>query len=167
MTDVLDVSKSRIERPKSTGDIAGGFARVILGVLGALVRNRQKVSWFFIALLLMMPAQSADAQNANRANFRGYLVDIACAAIHRTADDSWAVKHSQFCLRSAESQKSGYALVMPKGKILRFDASGNAKAIALIRKENREDHWLVEVTGEATTGPAGDVLLVESIRLLN
>jgi hypothetical protein len=123
-----------------------------------------KFGWL-LAVLFLLPVNAALGQKSEQTTYRGYLVDIACVAVHRTESDSWAVTHSRLCLRSSESEKSGFALVMPKGKILRFDASGNAKAIALVRKENREDHWLVEATGNASSSPNGEVLLVENLRL--
>jgi hypothetical protein len=122
-----------------------------------------------LGIVLVLYAAVLFAQAQEPVTYTGYLVDIACAAVHRTRDDSWAVVHKRDCLSSPESAKSGFALVMPKGKIFRFDPTGNAKAIALIntliKKEHRDDHWLVEVVGQAKSGPDGDTIAVQSIRL--
>lgn len=131
-----------------------------------MLNRRMLAHRWFLAVLLAFSAVAVRAQKSEPTVFRGYLVDIACAAVHRTTDDSWAVTHNQTCLRSEKSEKAGFALVMPKGKILRLDAAGNAKAIELFRKENREDHWLVEATGLVASNPDGEVLLVQNLRLV-
>jgi hypothetical protein len=118
-----------------------------------------------LAILLAVCAGVTLAQAQGQTSYTGYLVDIACAAVHRTDNDSWAVTHKRDCLTSTEGMKSGFALVLPKGKILRFDAAGNRKARDLIKREKRDDRWLIEVVGEPKAGPDGDMIAVQSIRL--
>lgn len=60
------------------------------------------------------------------------------------------------------SQKAGYGVATYEGKFLKFDAAGNAKALAALKATKREDYLKVEVTGEVK----GDSMKVASIKFI-
>src|SRR5437879_3086496 len=94
--------------------------------------------------LLAFPALSAE--------FSGTVVDIMC----RGKDLS---SHTRECALTCA--KSGYALVTPDGKFLKFDESGNARTLAALKKSTRDKDLKAKVTGAVD----GDVLKVQSIEL--
>jgi hypothetical protein len=94
--------------------------------------------------LLAFPALSAE--------FSGTVVDIMC----RGKDLS---SHTRECALTCA--KSGYALVTPDGKFLKFDESGNARTLAALKKSTRDKDLKAKVTGALD----GDVLKVQSIEL--
>jgi hypothetical protein len=57
--------------------------------------------------------------------------------------------------------KSGYSLVTPDKKVLKFDAKGNDLALALIKSSNHDKDWKVTVNGKVS----GDTVAVTDIKL--
>src|SRR3954454_20849626 len=94
--------------------------------------------------LLAIPALAAD--------FSGTVVDVMC----RGKDLS---SHTREC--AITCAKSGYALVTADGKFLKFDESGNARTLAVLKKAAREKDLKAKVTGSLD----GDLLKVQSIEL--
>src|SRR4051812_23091678 len=86
------------------------------------------------------------------ADFSGTVVDIMC----RGKDLS---SHTREC--AITCAKSGYALVTADGKFLKFDESGNARTLAVLKKAAREKDLKAKVTGSLD----GDLLKVQSIEL--
>lgn len=111
-------------------------------------------------------SQEKDKDKENKI-YTGYLVDIACASVHRYDDSGWGVTHHRKCLDSPESHKAGFALLMPNGRILKFDAGGNTKAIETIKKSKRDFDWRIEVSGNVEEDKDGQRILVKSLRLLD
>ena len=102
----------------------------------------QRVVWTLF--LLSFPAFSAE--------YSGTVVDIMC----RGKDLS---SHTRECALTCA--KSGYALVTPDGKFLKFDELGNARTLAALKKSTRDKDLKAKVTGSME----GDVLKVQAIEL--
>jgi hypothetical protein len=96
-----------------------------------------------LALVMLAPLAAADS-------FSGTVVDVMC----RGKD---LASHTRECALACS--KSGYALVTADGKFLKFDEAGNARALATLRKLNKEKDLKAKVSGTL----AGDVLKVENI----
>jgi hypothetical protein len=67
--------------------------------------------------------------------------------------------HTREC--AVTCAKSGYALVTADGKFLKFDESGNARTLAVLKKSTRDKDLKAKVTGALD----GDILRVQSIEL--
>ena len=72
-----------------------------------------------------------------------------------------AEAHTRECALMPECQKSGYGVVTQEGKFLKFDESGNRKAVEAIKASKKLDDLEVDVTGEVQ----GDTIKVESLKL--
>jgi hypothetical protein len=94
---------------------------------------------------------------------------IACAAF---AAESWTgtvvdvmckgkdlANHTTKCAVSCA--KGGYGLVLPDGKFVKFDETGNAKALAALRTTTREKDAKAKVTGTLD----GEVIKVDTIQI--
>ena len=82
----------------------------------------------------------------------GTLVDVMC----RGKDLS---SHTTKCAVSCA--KSGYGLVLPDGKFVKFDEGGNAKALAALKSTDKEKELKAKVSGALD----GDVVKVSSLEL--
>jgi len=96
-----------------------------------------------VGFALFAPLALADS-------FSGTVVDVMC----RNKD---LAGHTREC--AVTCAKSGYGLVTADGKFLKFDESGNAKALATLKKLTREKDLKAKVTGSLN----GDVLKVDSL----
>jgi len=83
-------------------------------------------------------------------SFSGTVVDVMC----RGKD---LASHTREC--AVNCSKSGYGLVTADGKFLKFDESGNARALSALKKLTKEKDLKAKVSGTVS----GDVLKVESI----
>lgn len=90
------------------------------------------------------------------AEFSGHLMDTMCAA--KKLDQ--ASSHTAQCMK--DCARSGFGLVTKDGNYLKFNESGNAKALKALQADDREANLLVKVSGELK----GGVIRVESIRML-
>ncbi len=82
----------------------------------------------------------------------GALVDVMCK-------DKDLPSHTTKCALGCA--KSGYGLVLADGKFVKFDESGNAKALAALKATSKEKDLKAKVTGTLD----GDTVQVESIEL--
>jgi hypothetical protein len=98
---------------------------------------------FLFALTMLAPLVAADS-------FSGTVVDVMC----RGKD---LANHTREC--AVTCSKSGYGLVTADGKFLKFDESGNARALSALKKLTKEKDLKAKVSGTVS----GDVLKVESI----
>ena len=98
---------------------------------------------FLFALAILAPLAAADS-------FSGTVVDVMC----RGKD---LASHAREC--AVTCSKSGYGLVTADGKFLKFDESGNARALSALKKLTKEKDLKAKVSGTVS----GDVLKVESI----
>ena len=80
----------------------------------------------------------------------GTVVDVMC----RGKD---LASHTREC--AITCSRSGYGLVTPDGKFLKFDEAGNARTLAALKKLSKEKDLKAKVTGTVN----GEVLKVESI----
>jgi len=96
-----------------------------------------------LALVMLAPLAAADS-------FSGTVVDVMC----RGKD---LASHTRECAVSCA--RSGYGLVTAEGKFLKFDESGNARALAALKKLSKEKDLKAKVTGTLN----GDLLKVEAI----
>ena len=57
--------------------------------------------------------------------------------------------------------KNGYGIITSEGTCLKFDKSGNAKVVDLLKQNRKKDHLRVTVDGERN----GDTIKVNSVSL--
>lgn len=69
--------------------------------------------------------------------------------------------HTVKCATSPRCSQSGYGIVTADGKFIKFDESGNTKALAALKATSKEKDLKATVTGKME----GDVIQVESITL--
>jgi hypothetical protein len=102
-----------------------------------------------------------------------FLITAALGtAIVATAAESWTgtvvdvmckgkdlANHTAKCAVSCA--KGGYGLVLPDGKFVKFDESGNAKALAALKATAKEKDIKARVTGSLD----GEVIKVDAIQI--
>lgn len=84
--------------------------------------------------------------------WNGTLVDVMC----KNKD---LASHTTKC--AIGCSKSGYGLVLADGKFVKFDESGNAKALAALKATSKEKDLKAKITGTLD----GDTVQVESVEL--
>ena len=84
------------------------------------------------------------------AEFSGTVVDVMC----RGKD---LASHTRECALTCA--RSGYGLVTPDGKFLKFDEAGNARTLASLKKLSKDKDLKAKVTGTQD----GEILKVQSI----
>jgi hypothetical protein len=84
------------------------------------------------------------------------ILDVACSKKSAADADS----HTRDCALMCKD--SGFGIVTADKKFLKFDASGNAKMLELLKASDKSDHLRVNVTGDVK----GDTLAVTSVKLL-
>ena len=99
----------------------------------------------FLTLSLFSAAAFADTMS-------GTLVDLNCKGKD-------LAEHSRQC--AMRCAKSGFGLVTADGKFVKFDETGNTKALDALKASEKEKDLKATVTGTVD----GDVLKVESIKL--
>ncbi|MGA3205321.1 MAG: hypothetical protein ABSF12_22725 [Bryobacteraceae bacterium] len=95
----------------------------------------------------------AAAALASAETFSGTVVDVMC----RGKD---LAGHTRAC--ALDCAKSGFGLVEADGKFLKFDESGNARTLALLKKSAKEKDLKMKVTGTLD----GEVIKVQAVELL-
>ncbi len=83
------------------------------------------------------------------------LVDVNCSTKVKADPDA----HTRAC--ALQCQKSGFGIITPDGKFLKFDAKGNTQAVQLLSKSAKTDHLRADVTGKVT----GETIAVQSLSL--
>jgi hypothetical protein len=96
------------------------------------------------------------ALTARAGEWRGYLMDAVCA---KEIAHGKAPGHKLKC--ALTQSNAGYGVLTIDGKFLRFDSSGNAKALEALKETSKERNLTVKITG--TTD--GEVILVEGLTL--
>lgn len=110
-----------------------------------------------VASLLVLLGLFAMPAFALAASFQDApVIDVSCSKKAAANPDS----HTRACALACAS--SGYGIVTPDQKFLKFDAAGNAKVLAALKASPKKDHLRVNVSGKVQ----GDTLLVTSITLL-
>jgi len=90
---------------------------------------------------------------ASAETFSGTVVDVMCKGKDLAG-------HTRSC--ALDCSKSGFGLVSADGKFLKFDESGNARTLSVLKKSSKEKDLKVKVTGDLD----GDVIKVKSVELL-
>ncbi len=85
-------------------------------------------------------------------NWSGSVVDVMCKGKDLTT-------HSKSCNVSCAA--GGYGLVLSDGKFVKFNETGNAKAVAAIKATTKEKDLKAKVTGTLD----GEVIKVTSIEI--
>jgi hypothetical protein len=99
-----------------------------------------------------LPSLALYAATAFAGTWTGTLVDVMCK-------DKDLAGHTTKCALGCA--KSGYGLVLPDGKFVKFDEKGNARALAALKATGKEKDLKAKVTGNLD----GDVVNVESLEL--
>jgi hypothetical protein len=94
--------------------------------------------------LALMLAAGLHAQADQKVS--GYLVDAVCAGNHAT-EPGYKESHDRACNLMASCVKSGYTLILPDNKVLKFDPKGNELALAFSKTTEKEKAIKVTVTG--------------------
>jgi hypothetical protein len=84
--------------------------------------------------------------------WNGTVVDVMCK-------NNDLASHTRDCAVSCS--RSGYGIVLSDGKFIKFDESGNAKALAALKASTKEKDLKAKVTGTLKD----DVIQVESIAI--
>lgn len=101
------------------------------------------------ALLVAMTAV------ATAGEWHGYLMDSSCAA--KLKDK--AATHKTKC--AIGCSKGGYGIVTSEGKFVKFDETGNAKALEALKGTSKDQELTAKVTGTMD----GDMIKVESVMI--
>ena len=117
---------------------------------------RHKSALLFVALAVLVA--SVALVRAQAQTVSGYLVDVKCGTA-RANEAGFPADHTKECMLMDACMKSGYGVMTADKKLIKFDAAGNKKALALLKATNRDKEWKVTVTGTMKN----DVLVVESI----
>ena len=115
-------------------------------------------------VIVALAAAIAVAGNPSKkqTKFSGTLVDVACATEQaQKQKPDFAQKHDKECLTMADCVKSGYALLTPDNKVLKFDAKGNEQARKLLAETKKEQDFKATVTGAVQ----GDSIEVATLAL--
>lgn len=83
------------------------------------------------------------------------VVDTNCVSKVKADPD----KHTAKC--AIQCEKSGYGLLLADGTYLKFDAAGNAKALAALKATRKSDHLRANVEGDRQ----GDEIKVKSLTI--
>jgi hypothetical protein len=104
-----------------------------------------KLKLFTIALI--------SAGLASAETFSGTVVDVMCKGKDLAG-------HTRSC--ALDCAKSGFGLVQADGKFLKFDESGNARTLSMLKKSSKDKDLKVKVNGTLD----GEVIKVQAVELL-
>ena len=85
-------------------------------------------------------------------SWTGTVVDVMCKGRDLAS-------HTRQC--AVNCAKGGFGLVLQDGKFVKFNETGNSKALALLKTSSKEKDLKAKVTGSLD----GEVIQVESIEL--
>jgi hypothetical protein len=85
-------------------------------------------------------------------SWTGTVVDVMCKGKD-------LANHTTKC--AVNCAKGGYGLVLPDGKFVKFDETGNAKALAALKATSKEKDIKAKVSGSLD----GEVIKVDSIQV--
>lgn len=89
---------------------------------------------------------------AETASYTGTLVDVMCK-------NNDLANHTREC--ALKCSKGGYGLVTADGKFMKFDETGNAKALAALKSATKEKDLKAKVSGTVKD----EVLRVDSVEV--
>jgi hypothetical protein len=111
-------------------------------------------------VIIIFLATMALKAPAAEVTVKGYLVDIACGVEEGSRPD-FGIKHSKDCLQMPECEKSGYGVLTPDNKVIRFDYPGNERAKKFIAELKKNNDIKVAVTGTVN----GEMMTVNKLEL--
>jgi hypothetical protein len=91
---------------------------------------------------------------------KGYLVDLSCAA-EDGKNPGFGVQHTKNCLQMEDCANSGYGVLTPDKKVIRFDKAGNDSTRKFLTSITKHNDLKVTVTGNVN----GDEMTVNKIEL--
>src|SRR5262249_53433624 len=103
---------------------------------------------FILILFVAMSIRAYAADNT----LKRYLVDLACATGDEGKAGNFGAEHPKECLQMPDCVKTGYGVLTPDKKIVRFDAAGNEQAKKFIAAMKKEKDIKVAVTGAVNGG---------------
>lgn len=111
----------------------------------------------FAIIFFALAAISAVAADTT---VKGYLVDLSCAAEEGQKPD-FGIKHSKACLQMEDCAQSGYGVLTPDKKVIRFDKAGNDSVKKFLTTIPKHNDIKVAVTGTLN----GDQVTINRIEL--
>jgi hypothetical protein len=90
---------------------------------------------------------------ASAETFSGTVVDVMCKGKDLAG-------HTRSC--ALDCAKSGFGLVQADGKFLKFDESGNARTLSMLKKSSKDKDLKVKITGTLD----GELIKVQAVELL-
>jgi hypothetical protein len=117
---------------------------------------RFKPALLLVALAVLVA--SVALVRAQAETVSGYLVDVKCGTT-RANDAGFPAEHTKECMLMDACMKSGYGVMTADKKLIKFDAAGNEKALALLKATKKDKDWKVTVKGTMKD----NVLVVDSI----
>jgi hypothetical protein len=110
-------------------------------------------------VLILFTAVSISAFAADT-TVKGYLVDLSCAKEDGNKP-GFGATHKKGCLQMDDCAASGYGVLTPDKKVVKFDKAGNEQAKKFIADVKKAKDIRVNVTGNVT----GDSMTVSKIEL--
>lgn len=117
--------------------VEGGNCRPVSGEKSLMKR--------MLASAVLLTLAVAFAAAGEKTTVSGVLMDKACSAENKTTEK--ALKHSKDCALMEDCVKSGYGVLTADGKYIAFDAAGNKKAAAFVKKFKGDDSIKIQVDG--------------------
>lgn len=102
----------------------------------------------------LVAAPWASAEEATFVNVP--LIDTMCSTKAAANPDA----HTRSC--ALQCEKSGFGILTEKGEFIKLDATGNRRAIELLKSSSKQDKLRVSVSGTRN----GDTIAVKEIELL-
>ncbi len=103
-------------------------------------------------ILMITAALVVGSFSALAETWSGVIVDVMCKGRDLAS-------HTREC--ALNCAKGGFGLVLADGRFLKFNESGNARAVQVLKKSAKEKDLKVKVGGTLD----GELILVESLEL--
>jgi len=127
-------------------DASGAATQALFSVDTRYIINNMKLRLLSIGMMAMAALASAET-------FSGTVVDVMCKGKDLAG-------HTRSC--ALDCAKSGFGLVQADGKFLKFDESGNARTLSMLKKSSKDKDLKVKVTGTLD----GELIKVQAVELL-
>jgi hypothetical protein len=118
---------------------------------------------FFLALAGASAFAGEKKEKPMSHAMKGYLVDKMCATgmAKKSPEEAMAkaAKHTKSCALEESCVESGFGLIS-EGKWYKFDDAGDKQALAWLKKTDKKNELMVEVTGTHD----GDIFNVVSLK---
>ena len=110
--------------------------------------------------LILFSALLAFSAVAQAETFTGKMMDVLCRP-ENVAVGTKKCPHVKSCMMSPRCTESGYGLILSDGTFLKFDAPGNAKALAALKAHPSDEEVNARVRGTRK----GNDLKVDSLEI--